>query len=137
MYKPKRGVARAANERFSNRHDDVDNSNLAALTEGGGEEHLDAYTKIAGEGARWICVRNHSDNLRNDSIFYTAYPGHDDKVCGLDFKDLWKTWKSGFGKKYNIPTATVINAFQTDAVKNFSFPKDGMRAVADYNLDAE
>ena len=128
------GAIPGGNEKFSNKHDGDDDANLVDLTDGEEEKNLDAYTKIAGEGARWQCVREHSASLQNDSIFYTQSPADDAKVWGLDFKALWKTWKSGFGKKYNITNATVVTAITSDTIKNAQYNKAEMRGV-DYSLD--
>ena len=95
------------NLKFSNIHDTSDNTNLLDMTgSGGAEKNLDAYTKIAGEGARWQCVRNHAAKLKNNSCFFTTcgIPG---KVRAVTFKHLWLSWKDYFGKKYDITDNTV------------------------------
>lgn len=87
----------------SNRHDDKDTGGIAGLTSGTGEKNVDAYTKIAGEGARWQCVRKHASKLKNDSRFFTANPADDQTVFAIPFKTLWLNWKTGFHNKYDIP----------------------------------
>jgi hypothetical protein len=128
------------NLKFSNVHDQTDSSNLLTMSgSGGGEKNLDAYTKIAGEGSRWQCVRKHAANLQNDSLFFTAQgnPGVN-KVWGVTFKELWLAWKDDFGKKYDISDATVRTAILSNGCRLYS--KAGKWSVsalrgADYDLD--
>ena len=125
--------------KFSNVHDQTDSSNLLTLTGGGGEEkNLDAYTKIAGEGARWQAVRKHASQLQDDSIFYTrtGTPG-DGKVWGVSFQQLWLSWLSAFDKKYDITDATFRGKLAANA--NFRDGRQNVNvsalAAKDYDLD--
>ena len=95
------------NLKYSNRHDDKSGRLLLDLTEGDDEPSFDAYTKIAGEGARWICVRKHAGKLWDETRFFTKSRRNPRNVDFVYFKDLWKTWKDTFGKEYDIPDATV------------------------------
>ncbi len=109
MYDAETGKANDPDSpKYSNIHEDKDGGNLLDMTRGGGEESFDAYTKIAGEGARWQCVRRHGANLTNDTYFYTRQgdPGRD-KVWAVSFKTLWLSWKADFDKAYDIPDAQV------------------------------
>ncbi len=107
------GVTR--NMRYSNKHDTRSRDEIFDQTYGGSEESLDAYTKIAGEGARWECVRNHADRLRNDSYFYVA--DSDDsgrkKFWGVTFVSLWLSWDSVFNKRYGIEDGDVARAIRS------------------------
>lgn len=98
------------NPKYSNVHDTKSEKLLADLLnakEGQlGEVGLDAYTKFAGEGARWQCVRNHLSKLRDNSWFYTREP-KTKQVWGVTFRTLWASWKSDFDKAYDIPDAKV------------------------------
>jgi hypothetical protein len=98
--------------KYSNRHDEHDSGGIAGLTAGTGEKNVDAYTKIAGEGARWQCVRNHASKLKNDSRFFTANAADEQMVFAIPFKKLWLNWKAGFNNKYNIPDAEVAGALK-------------------------
>ncbi len=95
------------NLKYSNRHDDKSGRLLLDLTEGDDEQSFDAYTKIAGEGARWICVRKHTSKLWDGTRFFTKSGVNPRNVDFVYFADLWKTWKDTFGKAYDIPDATV------------------------------
>ncbi|MBO7059514.1 MAG: DUF4157 domain-containing protein [Fibrobacter sp.] len=57
----------------------------------------DSYTKLAGEGARFMCVRNNMHILQQNSVFWD-----DDLKCGVAFEDLYRSWAWSFGSKYNI-----------------------------------
>ena len=98
---------------YGDLHEKTGSTNLLGLTGGPTRQGLDAYTKLAGEGARWECVRKHMDKLANDSIFYCVDPANkDSNVRGLRFDELWVSWASHFEKRYNIPNAKVISLLQ-------------------------
>ncbi|HEX8845923.1 MAG TPA: DUF4157 domain-containing protein [Pyrinomonadaceae bacterium] len=127
-------------DKFSNVHDISDNAKLIDLTSGGEEKHLDAYTKIAGEGARWQCVRKHAANLQNDSYFFTRAPSDATKVWAITFQTLWGAWASDFNKAYNIPDSAVVKAIMTLETKcdkgSVNKPLSDMRESVDYDLDS-
>ena len=106
MYEKADGPKRPT-DKFSNEHDVAVGGNLVAQTSGPDEHNLDAYTKIAGEGARFQCVRRHTAHLQNDSIFFTAQAGDTSKVVGVEFQQLWKKWNQAFKKRYDVPDAEV------------------------------
>jgi hypothetical protein len=112
------GKVAGTHDKYTNVHDTTDDGNLAGLTDGGGDLNMDAYTKIAGEGARWECVRAHSANLKNSSVFHTETANDPTKVWGVKFTELWLRWASAFGKKYNIPDQEVKDAINTDKVRS-------------------
>ena len=139
------------NLKFSNVHEKHKADNLApapnilAQTVGSDEHNLDAYTKLAGEGARWQCVRKHAANLQDDTMFYTAHPTDTNKVLAIDFRTLWITWAETFDKDYDIADATVADKLSTNtvrrkingrpkAVKPKQLAKTSLKAK-DYNLD--
>jgi hypothetical protein len=133
-------VAKSRNLKFSNVHDQGDNAGLATLTGGGGEKNLDAYTKIAGEGARWQAVRSHARSLKNSSRFYTQSPENPNQVYAVDFVTLWLSWESAFGKQYDISNGHFAKmmreawrTFKGSRVK--AWAKTSMTGD-DYNLDA-
>ena len=66
---------------------------------------LDAITKLGGEGARFQCVRNHMEELTNNSIFYCLDGG---QYKGITFQKLWGLWGDKFEYAFNIDNATVI-----------------------------
>jgi Domain of unknown function (DUF4157) len=125
------------NLKFSNIHaaeGGIARTNLLALSERGGEEqHLDAYTKIAGEGARWQCVRNHASKLTNTSRFFTI--GYTKgKAWTVTFKSLWLGWRDYFDKKYDISDRTVA-----DKLKSTNLGKEVLVSqldAGDYDLDS-
>lgn len=110
MYKGKPGKVKddEKNPRYPQLHDpETEDQLLIDHTAGGEESNLDAYTKIAGEGARWVCVREHASNLRNTSFFYTSLNAPAGNVRALMFSELWVSWKDTFNKEYNIPDEVV------------------------------
>lgn len=90
---------------YSNRHDD--NSSDSILNDSYHDKtnsnsdyngkNFDAYTKLAGEGARFLCVRRNIPWINNDTVFYSPGEGE-----GVKFSELWKTWANSFDKQYNI-----------------------------------
>jgi hypothetical protein len=104
------------NLKYSNRHDDKSGRLLLDLTEGDDEQSFDAYTKIAGEGARWICVRKHTGKLWDGTRFFTKSGVNPRNVDFVYFADLWKTWKDTFGKAYDIPDATVKSRISAGSI---------------------
>jgi hypothetical protein len=138
-------------DKFGNVHDTANtgSTKVAEDTEGDEEHNLDAYTKIAGEGARWQCVRAHAANLRNDSLFFTAATDTT-KVMAITFQQLWLNWVGAFGPRYDIPDGDVVKAMKGEIkgkgtrLKPAGSPLVGLRtlvaktslAAKDYNLDA-
>lgn len=143
---PLTGGAKGVAGSYSNIHADTGGSKLAGLTglnpesrQQVNEEHVDAVTKIAGEGARWVAVRNHAGSLKDTSKFYTQDPTREPNVYGVGFRSLWLSWKSVFDKKYNISNSEFSNKlknswqkFKGDPVK--SYLKTSVTSD-DYNLD--
>jgi hypothetical protein len=122
------------NPQYSNIHEASSTTGTFGQTAGGTEHSFDAYTKIAGEGARWKCVRNHASGLANDSLFFVWDTGG--AVNGVSFESLWLSWASVFGKRYDIDDATVASAIRGNA----TFKGDGIvsgapRLGKDYDLD--
>ena len=74
--------------------------NLTRLKEK--SKRLDAATKLAGEGARWVCVRNHAQHLKNSSKFYTAHPKDGSIYLYITFEKLWGVWGTKFSSKFDI-----------------------------------
>ncbi len=81
------------------------NSNVRSDTDIEGK-HFDAYTKLAGEGARFECVREHMDSIREDTYFCSG-------ANAITFEKLWQNWRDIFDMKYNIPTAAVKEFLDT------------------------
>ena len=122
--------------KFSNRHDQEDGSAIASLTSGGAEKNVDAYTKIAGEGARWQCVRKFASRIKNTTRFFTAHDAT--TVFAITFDKLWLNWKVGFNNKYDIPDSDVATALGSggtlEVVRGAAVAKATLTAD-DYNLD--
>ncbi len=118
---------------YTNEHAGTHGSKIEGKTGGTDHEAVDAYTKIAGEGARWQCVRRHAANLSDDSRFFLTEEG---KTYGITFKTLWLSWVRVFGKRYDIGDPEVATAIwnkkfdSRDEVYNFR-PIPGR----DYDLD--
>lgn len=92
---------------YGNQHVTNVKTPLIGVTGQTTETGYDAYTKIAGEGARWQCVRNHAAHLSDDSAFFLTEKG---RTYGVTFVGLWLSWENVFGKKYNISDSEVAEA---------------------------
>ena len=57
----------------------------------------DSYTKLAGEGARFLCVRNNMQSLQHNSVFWDTVLN-----CGIRFEDLYRSWAYSFSSEFNI-----------------------------------
>jgi len=68
-----------------------------------GTDTVDAYTKLVAEGARFHCVRNNMDKIKDNTFFYITDP----IIVGVKFSNLWSSWSSVFSKKYGIDNQTV------------------------------
>jgi hypothetical protein len=128
----KNTVVGGRNLQFSNRHAKGGTTNLLAETGGSSEHSLDAYTKIAGEGARWQCVRAHAAKLQDNSYFFVT---NVDGLYGITFRDLWLNWLTVFNKTYDVPDADVSAAIRAG---KFGDARTNLLGVAekDYDLDA-
>ena len=69
----------------------------------------DAYTKLAGEGARFQCVRRNMKWIRDDTVFYKSK----DDPKGVMFSELWKTWSASFENAYDIDDNTIATKMGT------------------------
>jgi hypothetical protein len=70
-------------------------------------------------------------------MFFTVDPGDKTKVFGISFVSLWKSWKSGFDKRYDIPDADVAKELRnggTLAALRVVSARSGL-AAKDYDLD--
>ena len=65
----------------------------------------DAYTKLAGEGARFLCVRNNMAGIHDNTVIWNS------SGYGVKFSDLWKSWAWSFDKKFNISDDEIKTAF--------------------------
>jgi len=104
---------------------------------GGKSKRLDAVTKLAGEGARWQCVRLHAAHLRDSSRFYTQLQG-DTRKAYITLERLWGTWGAKFGSAFNIPNDTVkqvIRANVGDAGLIGTMSPEDAAGEAHFDLD--
>lgn len=92
----------------------------------------DAITKIAGEGARWQCVRDNAGKLKNKSRFYTKDEHDDSKFYYVSFEKLWKSWKTHFDNKFNIPNDVVVDKLKSTDLGFYM----NLFTADDINLDA-
>lgn len=83
------------------------------------EERADTYTKLAGEGARFDCVRRNIEKIKDDTVFFSskfinASTDLNDSIPGVTFRDLWLSWKESFDKRYNIPDQDVAGHLESN-----------------------
>lgn len=108
---------------FGRKHHPTGGDNLAAdlaLDAGDSrvtnERRLDSMTKLAGEGARFLCVRNNLGAMADTSRFYVTGDNHDDPTKYVTLEDLWSSWATPmFNKANNIANATVRAAIVNGA----------------------
>ena len=120
-----KGDGTAVSGKYGNRHEVTGASTISSLitTDNYYEDKSklprawDATTKLAGEGARFLCVRNNIDKIQDDSIIYTTgtntAKGLSITNPGMTFPNLWISWSGLFEKKYNIPDTKVANVLKT------------------------
>jgi hypothetical protein len=89
--------------KYGSAHDEGGTENILEATEGGSDKSFDAYTKLAGEGARWQSVRKHGAYLKDTSRFFVRDDKDPNKVLCVAFSKLWKAWMGKFDKKYDVP----------------------------------
>ncbi len=109
-------------QKYSNRHESTEGnilghtykrSNAEGQTSSIRSKNFDAYTKLAGEGARFKCVRRNIDTIKDDTVFYAA-----GQTKGVKFSELWLTWSASFGKKYDIEDKEIADKLKrTDSGK--------------------
>ena len=91
----------------------------------------DAYTKLAGEGARFQCVRNNMSLLTNDTKFYCRILGAG--IVASSFQNLWNNWASAFNKKFNVSDDEVANKMRNGDISDQN--NNYTPSVNDVNLD--
>lgn len=124
---------------YSSSHNTTDDSLISAtansaVTGNAQKDSIayDAVTKLAGEGARWQCVRANAAKLKNATKFYTEDSG---VYHFITFENLWKSWRS-FNNKYSIPNSEVINKLKSTADGNLDFNKESSRDPSNIAADA-
>jgi hypothetical protein len=123
------------NPKFANLHELTEERNILELAKGNTPEGLDAYTKLAGEGARFMCVRNAMSKLSNDTYFYCSVKGDPTQVHTVRFDELWVAWATKFDKRYNIPNGMIIEALEKGRLGQTD-PKGEVVSGADVDLRA-
>lgn len=117
MINPGRGPGPDSTRTYSNRHESTmgsvlghtyKRSNAAGKDIDVRSKNFDAYTKLAGEGARFKCVRRNIDTITDDTVFYAA-----GQTEGVTFSQLWLTWSASFGKEYDIEDSEIVNKLQS------------------------
>ncbi len=97
---------------YSNSHDVIDGSSILSQTyirDGRKGDFRgktpDAYTKLVAEGARFRCVRDNVDKIKNETVFWVQ---RGKRGYGITFHDLWQTWSATFNRKYDILNQEII-----------------------------
>ena len=74
-------------------------------------------SSVSIEGARFMFVREHLGEIRDDSFIYVTCTNpnpyslrNPPNYIGVKFSILWKHWADVFCKRYNITNETVKNA---------------------------
>lgn len=96
-----------------------------------GADDADSVTKLAGEGARWNCIRTGLPSVADTTKIYTN-ENSDGKVTEemryVTFPVLWKSWAATFERKFGIPDEKVIEKLKDANVTIKT--KDGQKAHA-------
>lgn len=75
------------------------------------EKIWDSFTKLGGEGARFLCVRKHMERLKNGSKFLHNN-SNGIEYDYVTFNSLWlnwNLWNRFSGTKFNIPNDQIIS----------------------------
>ena len=98
---------------FNMQHHDTRDSAIGAIverdstkTKGEHEAALDARTKLAGEGARWLLVLHNMNKIRDFSRIWTAVP-KTQFIHYVRFNMLWLNWGDTFEHRFSIPDSEV------------------------------
>lgn len=90
---------------YSSKHDTKDDRIILNQTEDqDNAKKFDAYTKLAGEGARFQCVKRNINTISNNTVICVPYSNQ-----GVAFCELWKTWGATFNKEFNIKDDAIID----------------------------
>ena len=93
------------------------------------ERSADAYTKLAGEGARFLCVRRNMGKIKDSTVFFSKKAFYSAQISGVlegvTFLDLWKSWSASFGKVYNIDDDVIAQCLDDNKLRYTSYEKDG------------
>jgi hypothetical protein len=123
--------AELTGNKYSAMHEKPSEAVLASLS-----DNPDAASKVAGEGARWLAVRENAAKLQDKSWFYTndllGYP-FTTFARGIVFHELYLIWKSAFQKQYDIDNQTIVAVLQYDAIPKSA--GNGVVVVAPFPID--
>lgn len=96
------------NEVISSLLTDTKRSEVGNISREHGNKSWDAYTKLAGEGARFQCVKNHISDIKDNTTFGINENGVEGiEKPNVTFSTLWKSWGTVFKSAFNIPDSTV------------------------------
>ena len=106
-------VTPVATDFFSDLHKETGSNKLITETDADlSESAADAYTKLAGEGARFLCVRNNIDKISDNTVFHAPSENQ-----GITFSDLWCSWGATFDCQFNIPDNVIITELLSTTTK--------------------
>ena len=111
-------------EHYSSVHETIADDRLLNYTDSAvfSASVADAYTQLAGEGARFDCVKRNIPWIKDDTVFVKQH-----QTQGVMFKDLWLTWEH-FDCRYNIPDDKIANEITTENKLLKEKPKAGNRS---------
>ncbi|WP_195373535.1 MULTISPECIES: hypothetical protein [Parabacteroides] len=107
------------------------------LTTGGDNSmKYDSYTKLAGEGARFQCVRDNIDKVSSSTIFWTK-DERGDRINnpGIKFLNLCKIWNDSFGQKFNISNNELSGALKGDNTSGYPIKGDKIISINNNVVD--
>ncbi|WP_234030546.1 DUF4157 domain-containing protein [Undibacterium sp. 14-3-2] len=104
---------------YKSQHDQSQpDKSLLTVVEEGGEHKSDAITKLAGEGARFLWVRNNIGTIKDSTKF--EIDENETHRFSITFRNLWCTWKDWFKGAYNISEesqkATLLGKVRTNTL---------------------
>lgn len=126
-------------DEFGRKHHETGNANLAgditlnaADTRLDNERRWDTMTKLAGEGARFVCVRNNINAMTDKSRFYVLGVAEDDPTYYVTLEDLWSSWAAVFNKQNNIANVVVRAAIVGG--NNWTYDQQGGQAARIFSV---
>lgn len=129
-------------DNFGRKHHETNHDNLAndldldiGATRLTNERRFDSITKLAGEGARFICIRDNLGVMTDKSRFYVMGHNQDDPTKYVTLEDLWSSWATVFDKRNGIPNVTVRAAINTGAAWTYGYANNQEARVYDFFND--
>ncbi len=94
---------------YKRQHETTGDAKLSEHAAGDTDQRFDAITKLAGEGARFVWVREQQDTITDHTTFEVKADEavEASPILTITFQNLWVTWKDWFAGAYGIPNEDI------------------------------